>query len=239
MTGAPWVHDAMRRAAPAALAALACSRSTPASDVIPPGALAAVLVDHDTIDLTWTQRATEGGGAWIELATPGDDFVKLDAVWPGTTTYRHDSAAPGTTFLYRLRPFFGRVSNTARATTGRATSDAIADEGPLASVSGGTGTVPLRAHETIAAAAPGELTAALSSPTSVDLRWRDRAGDEDGYLVELSADGVNFAICALLPADSTSFRKSHLPAETALIFRVRAFFYGEPSRQVAVTTPGV
>ncbi|HXF10441.1 MAG TPA: fibronectin type III domain-containing protein, partial [Desulfuromonadaceae bacterium] len=82
------------------------------------------------------------------------------------------------------------------------------------------------------------LTVKLASPTTADLRWNDRATGEDGYLVEVAgADDKEFKICALLPANATSFRKTQLPAETKCRFRVRAFFYGDSSNLATAITP--
>jgi len=78
----------------------------------------------------------------------------------------------------------------------------------------------------------------MASASSVDLRWEDRADDEDGYLVEMATDRDKAAtICALLPPDSTSFKKARLPPATDCNFRVRAFFYGEPSQPVFFSVP--
>jgi hypothetical protein len=226
---------------------LAAPQPEPASAATafaPPADLTATLRNASDIDLRWRPSTTEPGGYWIEFATPGADFVKLGAVWPETTTFRHAALAAETTFIYRIRPFFGRVSNLATITTGSAPAAAPSEvEGPLeepgsAPASGGPGpTKSIRSTLTIADAAPGDLATTLRSPTSVDLRWGDHATDEDGYLVEFSQDQRDFKICALLPPNITSFRKAALPPNTKLYFRVRAFFYAEPSKLVSVTTP--
>jgi hypothetical protein len=206
-----------------------------------PTQLRATLLDGARIALAWKHNATEAGGAWIEFATPGADFVKLDVAWPETTTFTHPDLVPSTTFLYRLVPFFGRPSATFAVTTGPALPEGAdpGAEGPLENATA-PGHLPgksaLRSPTTIARAAPANLTVALSAATSAELRWEDRAADEDGYLVELSTDATSFKVCALLPADATSFRKIDLPPRTRVTFRVRAFFLGSPSQAVAATT---
>jgi hypothetical protein len=206
--------------------------------------MSATLSDDSNIDVRWKPRATQPGGYWIEFATPGADFVKLDAVWPETTTFRHANVASETTFIYRLRSFFGCPSRPAAITTGPDPAAPPSEvEGPLEEPGsspsfGGVGSKKsIRTTSTIADAAPSALAASLRSVTSVDLRWEDHATDEDGYLVELSQDQRDFKICALLPPNTTSFRKVGLPPDTTLYFRVRAFFYAEPSELVSVTTP--
>jgi hypothetical protein len=246
----------------ASVGLLACARSSPlppssatseASPVgaaepshpaafAPPTELTARLADASTIDLTWKHNATEAGGDWVEFSTPHADFVKLAPVWPDTTTFRHSDVAADTTFLYRIVPFFGRVSNTTAVVTPAATVRAEHHaEGPLAETGpSAADTLPkqsMRTQATMAAAAPIDLTSVLSTPASVELRWRDRARDEDGYLVEVSTDAQHFGICALLPKDTTSFRKIALLSRTTYYFRVRAFVYGAPSKICAVSTP--
>ena len=204
--------------------------------------LRATLTAAGDVELRWSRLGDGASGAWIEFATPGSDFVLLEAVGAETTTYLHPQVAPGTTFLYRLRPYFGATSPVAVVRLG-APGDlperADDAEGPLEEPVPATAPAArsLRASASAALAAPAELSATPSSPTSVDLRWTDRAGDEDGYLVEIATDGSDFAICALLPPDSRSFRKTRLPAGATRHFRVRAFFHGEPSPLASATTP--
>src|SRR5262245_41968129 len=71
----------------------------------PPSGLVAKLADHSNIDLWWKYTATAPGGAWVEFTTPGDDYVKLEAVWPDTITFHHPDVSPETKFIYRIRPF--------------------------------------------------------------------------------------------------------------------------------------
>jgi hypothetical protein len=175
-----------------------------------------------------------------------EDFTLLDAVWRGTTVLRHSDVAPETTFGYRVRNFFGRPSDVVEIVTGAAPREGAPqpEEGPL-------GATPplarpavqrsLKTTATIAEARPAGLTAILSAasaPTSVDLRWTDRASDEDGYLAEMAVGpDTEFTLIALLPPDTTSFRKVGLTARTRHRFRVRAHFLGPPSNVATVTTP--
>jgi len=209
-----------------------------------PTELKGALVPGGHVDLSWKNNATQPGGVWVEFTTPGTDFVKLDPLWPETTQYRHPDVAPDAKYIYRLLPFFGRPSDVVTATTGEGPPEGTPntdEEGPLpGSEMEAAGHGPkksIRAAATIAEAAPGSVTAKLGSPTSVDVRWRDLANDEDGYLLEISPDpALGFQVCALLPPNTTSFKKAYLPSHTKCYFRVRAFFYGNPTEPVAVNT---
>jgi hypothetical protein len=233
------------------LAVAACSPKTDtapeaAAAFVPPSGLTASLTDPDNVDLRWTNNGGELGASFLEFnMNPGEDFTLLEVLPPDATTIRHPDVAPGTTFSYRVRPVFGRVSEVAEVTTGVSApgTPELEEEGPLQPLPDAT--VPpraaqrsLRAPSTLPDARPAALSAALSSPTSIDLRWTDRALDEEGYLVEMSLHpDPSFKVCALLPADAVSFRKARLPAGTKTRFRVRAYVLGPASNVVTVTTP--
>lgn len=57
---------------------------------------------------------------------------------------------------------------------------------------------------------------------SVELAWRDNADNETGYLVERSFNGFNWTTLATLPANSTRFTDTNLPAGPGAIYRVSA-----------------
>lgn len=228
-----------------------------------PTDLTATLTSLTNVDLHWKNNATSPACYFVEFAftrhSEDDDFTMLGALWPDTTTFRHDGVAPETLFAYRIRPLFGQPSAVVEVSTTAASlsknriiarvkddfSETISPnvEGPLENLSSDpqrkilSPKKSVRTTLTADEAAPDNLTVTLSFPTTVDLRWQDRAADEDGYLVDVSLSPTNdFRLCALLPPDTTSFRKAGLPLETKCYFRVRAFFYGKPSNVVEITT---
>ncbi|MFN8091455.1 MAG: metallophosphoesterase [Vicinamibacteria bacterium] len=87
----------------------------------------------------------------------------------------------------------------------------------------------LKGSTTAAPAAPSGLVATASSTTQIDLGWTDNAGDETGYEVERSADGVVFARIATLAAGATSFSNASLASATTYHYRVRATGAGSAS----------
>ncbi|MDE3100564.1 MAG: fibronectin type III domain-containing protein [Verrucomicrobiota bacterium] len=211
-----------------------------------PGGLTATLTNGNNAILRWKNHATVDGGNWVEYTQPGYDYIKLDAFSSdeNVASYFHADLPPRTTFIYKIQPFFGRPTPAVEITTGIVTSNnaPVLADGPIASahsVSRKTARrFSLRALQTFARAMPSDLKATLSSPTSVDLRWKDHAEDEDGCLLEISAhNNRDFVPCALLPPAADSFGKTGLPPQTKCYFRVRAFFYGNPSNIASVTTP--
>ena len=230
----------------AVLAVTACSPrpdppKTPADVFAPPTDLTAVLAEQTHIDLSWKNNNTEAGGAFLEFnMNPGEEFSILEIVTADTVKIRHPDVAPDTRFGYRLRQFFGRPSDVVEITTGKAPPRPLPEEeGPLGPAEADASAKPsVRSVSSMDAARPAGLTAALASTTTVDLRWQDRAGDEEGYLVEVTDDPARpFRVCALLPANTTSFRKIRLPGDTRFHFRVRAYFLGQPSATTTLHTP--
>lgn len=215
----------------------------------PPVGFVATLVENAHIDLRWENRAIEDGGNFLEFNLGQEqEFSILDLLLHDTTLIRHPDVARGTRFNYRLTPFFGRISNIVIITTGDATTATSAlreFDGPLGEISPTAGlSMPhaklfsLRGPQTFAAAAPADLTVQLASPTTIDLRWRDHASDEDGYLLQISTDGgKQWWICAYLPPNTVSFRKTRLPPKTEVRFAVRAYFRGQSSAVASVVTP--
>lgn len=229
----------------AKIAADDAERSLAATAFAAPSDVTAVLVDDAHVDLKWKNRATAPGGVFIEFNLGQEEEFSLLAIAPPeAVTFRHPDVARDTRFNFRIRPFFGGTSNHVEIKSGDAPQEPVRGEidGPLPERPEKSDPTlapkSLRTLETISEASPAELSATLPSPTTVDLRWRDRASDEDGYLVEFSEDGgKNWIVCALLPANAKSFRKTMLPGNTKLTFAVRAFFHGQSSRVASIDIP--
>ena len=88
----------------------------------------------------------------------------------------------------------------------------------------GTGTTTVTvAAAPVAPAAPSGLTAAPASLTQIDLGWADNSGDEDGFHVERSTDGVAFARVASVAANVNAYSATGLSSGTTYYFRVQAY----------------
>ena len=219
-----------------------------------PSDLIATMPDPFNIHLRWKNHAPAAAGnlvefqLWPEGASPPADereeFLILGFLDAGENTFRHEDLGSETVFTYRIRPYFGKCTEPVGITTGEAAAaknQPDEPEGPLEepekNAKRASDLKSVRATGTFAAAVPTDLTVALSGVTHLVLRWQDHAADADGYLVEISRyPDRDFQVCALLPPHTTSFRKTSLPPETRIYFRVRAFFYGPPSNRVTKTT---
>ena len=93
-------------------------------DTVPaaPSNLTARALSGGEVTLNWTDNATNEDGFYIELATDGNNFTRLDDVLPpDSTSYTVGDLAPATTYTFRVFAFNGQgdsaASNTATATT--------------------------------------------------------------------------------------------------------------------------
>ncbi len=97
--------------------------------------------------------------------------------------------------------------------------------------------VDMGAVQTVAPAAPGNLTANVLSQRTIELTWQDQADNEEGYRVERATDSL-FVTVASLAANATSYRDTALSAGTAYRYRVVAHNSGgeSPSDEVGAST---
>jgi hypothetical protein len=90
--------------------------------------------------------------------------------------------------------------------------------------------------------APSSLSASATAYNSVTVRWADNSGDETGFRLERSGNGVDFAEIATLGAGTTSFVDNGVGASSSYYYKVRGYnSYGNStySNTGSATTPAV
>ncbi|MBB5080466.1 fibronectin type III domain-containing protein [Nonomuraea endophytica] len=215
----------------AAFALAGCAAPEPAPPA--PAPLTAVLTTPRDVTLTWPPGDQGVAGRVVEFATePRGPYTILDFLPPGRTRYTHRDLIPRTTFYYRLRPYYGPASNTVEVTLlpGPLEEDEAHDWlDPR--------TLPQTVRGTGPGAAPENLRATVKHANGIAFTWTDRAGDEEGYLLEVRAkDAPGFRVAALLEPDVNAVGLVTLPEEKRAAYRVRSFRYGGPSPVVTQTT---
>ena len=71
--------------------------------------------------------------------------------------------------------------------------------------------------------APVSLGATAVSASQINLAWTDTAGNETGFKIERSTDGVNFTEITTVGANVTAYSNTGLNASTQYTYRVRAY----------------
>jgi titin len=78
------------------------------------------------------------------------------------------------------------------------------------------------------------------STSQIDLTWADNSSNEDGFKIERSTDGVNFAQIATASANATTYSNTGLTASTLYYYRVFAYNTAgnsaSPSNTASATT---
>jgi hypothetical protein len=75
-------------------------------------------------------------------------------------------------------------------------------------------------------AAPTTLKLTAISRSQINLSWLDKSGNESGFLIERSLDGINFTQIAMVGPNVQTWAATGLLANTRYYFRVRAWNSG-------------
>ncbi|NNE06783.1 MAG: M6 family metalloprotease domain-containing protein [Xanthomonadales bacterium] len=163
-----------------------------------PSALSATAAGSATINLAWTDNSPDEDGFNIERSPDGASWAALASVAADVTAYADNGLDAGTTYYYRVQAYnidtVSSWSNTANDTT---------DDVPPATPTG--------------------LTATANGENQIDLAWTDASNNEDGFRIERSFNGTDFAAIASVGAGVTSYSNTGLTASTLYYYRVYAF----------------
>ena len=224
-----------------------CSASTPptASSTNATIHLTATKLSPTDIQVSWKDPAPNAAGHIVEWTTdPAGQFVILAFLPPDVTSFTHPDLMSDMPCHYRVRPYFGLASSPVELTTGKdlPNEEIKVDDETWANpktISTGEATARKSIHNpsTAAEAAPTDLKARLIRPTGIQFTWVDHAADEEGYLLEVKPDAMpQFQVCALVESNINSYGYGLVPPETKVSFRVRAFYFGQPSNLVSEKT---
>jgi hypothetical protein len=168
-----------------------------------PSGLVASSLSTSAIALAWNDNSDNELGFDIERSADGATWQVVAGAGSNVTSHTDDGLPAGTTFSYRVKAHNAdgdsAFSNTAAATTDE-------EQAPLDPP-----------------AAPGELAATAVSSSAIEVRWTDRADNEDGFDVERSIEGGAWQLIASLGPDETWLSDGDLPASTSCAYRVLAF----------------
>jgi hypothetical protein len=184
-----------------------------------PAGLAATASGTTTIQLSWTDTASNETGFAIERSTDGVAFLEIATANANAAGHGDAGLTQGTAYWYRVRAFnadgYSSFSNIVSATT-------LAPQPPVA---------------------PSNLSATPISGTQINVAWSDNASSEDGFYLERSENGGAYARIATVAANVTSHSDIGLPSGTTYSYRVQAFngagasAYSAPATATTLSLP--
>lgn len=172
----------------------------PAGPSVPaPTNLAATASGATTINLSWTDNATDETGYQVERRVGSGSWALVAELGANATAHSSTGLLEGATYSFRVRA----VRN--------------------ASVSSWLESAPITLPATTLPTAPTGLLAEGVSPSEITLSWNDNAHNESGYQIERSTtSGSGFTLLSTTGAGATSFIDSGLPEGVRYFYRVRA-----------------
>ena len=165
-----------------------------------PASLFAVPASSSQINLSWSDISDNENGFAIErAANSGGNWTEIGFAAANTPSFTDNGLAENSTYFYRVAAYnlvgSSDYSNTANATT--------FDLPP---------------------ATPSNLSAAAVSSSRIDLEWSDNSGNETGFNIERSPNGINIWTEIATAADNTTtYTDTDLAPGTAFYYRVAAY----------------
>jgi hypothetical protein len=164
----------------------------------PPSGLTATVADVPTVELAWTDHSDVESNFLIERRRRGEiGFRTVTTVPSGRNSYA-DAVAGEATYTYRVQ---------AQNAAGR---------------SGPSELIQVETPEDLRPLAPSHLWAAAVSRSRVRLRWRDRADNETGFVIQLKRQLALVDLPFVVPPDVSQVEVFGLTPGLAFTFRVRA-----------------
>lgn len=174
-----------------------CPNPTPSSN--PPAApdnMTAAVVSATSIQLSWNDKSDNESGFEVEGGVTGGQFSLLGTTAANATQYLAIGLVPETNYSFRVR---------ATGSDGKsAYSNTVNTATPLA--------------------APGNLSAASTGTTSIEITWTDNCTNETGFIVERSpsSDVSDFSQITVTAPNATSYEDMGLTPNTPYWYRVKA-----------------
>ncbi len=183
------------------------------SALLPPTSLVVEAVTTDTVQISWSERATLEDGYTVERDS-GEGFQVLTTLPADATSFTDTGLLDGRGYSYRLRAYLDGVA-----------------EGPY------SGTL----HVVTPLAPPTALTGSATT-TEVVLQWVDNSSSEESYILERGLPGGEYTTLATLPPDTTVYTDTAVSGGTTYSYRLMAYNsvagYSE-AVEVLVTVPSV
>ncbi len=181
-----------------------------------PTNLVATVSTSTSIQLTWTDNATDETDYKVEMKKGSGTFQEVQTLGANATATTINGLASQTLYTFRVRDRNGTVSSD-YSNQASATTPAVAQP----------------------PAAPSNLTATPVSATEIRLDWKDNAANETGFTI--SGSSPNGIVTNSVGANVKTFTVNSLTPGTPYTFSVRAtnaVGTSAPSNPASATTQG-
>ncbi len=180
-----------------------------------PAGLTALAVSESQVNLSWTDVTDETGYS-IERSPDGaGNWTVVGTTGADVTSFAATNLSAGTTYYFRVAATNSNGNGNYTATVSATTQDAGSPN------------------------APSDLGGSVLTATSVHLTWTDNSGNENGFRIQHSTDGVSWTNGGNANVDDTSKDVTGLTSGQLYYFRVRANGSGADSAwsNVVAVTP--
>ena len=176
----------------------------PATPPTAPSGLSATATSSNSIDLSWTDNASNENNFVVQRSTTsGSGFATIATLGTNTTSYADATGlSASTTYYYRVYAT-NSAGDSGFSNEASATTNAVPPQPPIA---------------------PSGLSATATSSSSIDLSWTDNSTNETNFVIQRSAtSGSGFATIATLAPNTSSYADTTgLSASTTYYYRVYA-----------------
>ncbi|MEK7310091.1 MAG: fibronectin type III domain-containing protein [Planctomycetota bacterium] len=192
------------------------TEATATTLIIPPNAPSALTttsVTSSSIGLQWQDNSNDETKFYIERSPDGLTFSYLSEVGSNVVSFTNSGLPYTTTYWYRVYAY-----NTAGSSG-------------FTNVISGTTLGPPPPN------APSNLIATAQAIDKIQLTWQDNSGDEDGFKVYRSPNGITYTQIATNTANSTIY--SDMPVSPSVLYYYRVMAYNAYGDSAAAGTTGI
>ncbi len=183
-----------------------------------PTGLGAQPASETAVDLVWADNSTNESGFHIYAALGDQPFNRAGSTGANSTGVRLTGLSGGETFRFSITAF-NDAGESAFSEIVSATTPGTPNGSP---------------------AAPTNLTATATTPTSIDLRWEDNSSNETGFNVYVAEGNGEFELLGPVGPNAIGGTVTGVVPGSHLRFRITAFNAAgesDPSNIAAIGSP--
>ena len=158
-----------------------------------PTYLSVLILDDQSLKLSWTDNCTFDTGFIIERKAGKEDFVLIKELPAAETSFIDEKLSYGTQYIYRIATITGsNSSNYSSEITAKTVFPT-----------------------------PSYLNSEVIDDRTASIYWEDNCEFETGFRIERRAEDEEFKVLVQLPANSTSYTDDKIKFEKTYYYRVQ------------------